>query len=284
MMEVRSALTGRRGVCLTFTDLCGPLTFDRLDKEAIVEVLSALARERKWKSFEVRDAIGLQAPAKPSVEFFGHALALSGGTDQLFGRFASSVRRAIRKAERSGLEVSVVRSREGILDFYRLHCRTRKRHGAPPQPLSFFLNILEEIIQPGAGFIVIASGGGHPIAGAVFFHFGKKAVYKFGAAMEDGRETRANNLVMWEGIKALVQRRIETLDFGRTSLANEGLRRFKLGWGTREEKISYFKFDTSTGAWVSGRDRASGFHSAIFARLPLALNRIAGALLYPHLD
>jgi hypothetical protein len=29
---------------------------------------------------------------------------------------------------------------------------------------------------------------------------------------------------------------------------------------------------------------ASGFHRVVFARLPLALNRLAGAVIYPHLD
>ena len=32
------------------------------------------------------------------------------------------------------------------------------------------------------------------------------------------------------------------------------------------------------------RDHASGFHNTLFARLPLALNRLMGAMLYPHLD
>jgi hypothetical protein len=74
------------------------------------------------------------------------------------------------------------------------------------------------------------------------------------------------------------------LHFGRTSLANEGLRRFKLTWGTQEEKIEYLKFDSVAGAWATGRDAASGFHTEVFSRLPLALNSLAGALIYPHLD
>jgi lipid II:glycine glycyltransferase (peptidoglycan interpeptide bridge formation enzyme) len=214
----------------------------------------------------------------------GHKLNLSGQTEALFDSFASSVRRAIRKAERSGLQVFVARTREAVTDFYRLHCRTRKRHGVPPQPLSFFLSIYEEIIERGAGFIVLAKDGPKFVAGAVFFHFGKNAVYKFGASNQDGRETRANNLVMWEGIKTLNHAGCDMLDFGRTSVANEGLRRFKLGWATQEERIGYSKFDCSIGDWVAARDRASGLHQAIFSCLPVCLNRVAGTMLYPHLD
>src|SRR5271166_3497289 len=48
VMEVRSPLTGCRGVCLPFTDFCGPLIFGRGGSAIVVDVLSKLARERKW--------------------------------------------------------------------------------------------------------------------------------------------------------------------------------------------------------------------------------------------
>ena len=81
-----------------------------------------------------------------------------------------------------------------------------------------------------------------------------------------------------------MQNGAETLHFGRTSLENDGLRRFKLTWGTEEETIEYLKFDTARSAWVTGRDAVSGLHEAIFGRLPLVINRLAGTIIYPHLD
>ncbi|MBA3351571.1 MAG: hypothetical protein H0U23_03950, partial [Blastocatellia bacterium] len=70
----------------------------------------------------------------------------------------------------------------------------------------------------------------------------------------------------------------------RTSLGNRNLRRFKMGWGAREGIIKYGKWKTSPGEWMTSRDRAAGGHNRLFSRLPLALNRLAGYLLYPHLD
>ena len=67
-------------------------------------------------------------------------------------------------------------------------------------------------------------------------------------------------------------------------MENPGLRRFKQAWGTVEERLEYFKFDVTRGSWVTGRDNASGFYNAVFGRLPLAVNRMAGAMIYPHLD
>ena len=77
---------------------------------------------------------------------------------------------------------------------------------------------------------------------------------------------------------------LKHLHLGRTSLENDGLRRFKLAWGTAEETINYFRFDTRANDWIVTRDHVSGFHNTVFARLPLALNRLMGRMIYPHLD
>jgi len=284
MMEVRSIVTGRRGVCLPFTDFCGPLMFGEGGSAAAIDKLSEVARERKWKYFEVRGGKSFAGSAAPALAFYGHTLDLRGGPEDLLSRLKSPARRALRKAERSELSVQVARTREATLAFYRLHVRTRRRHGLPPQPVSFFLNIHDEVIKPGLGFVVIASSGSCPVAAAVFFHVGKKAVYKFGASDERLQQLRGNNMVIWEGIRFLAQNGAETLHLGRTSLENDGLRRFKLTWGTEEEMIKYLKFDTAAGVWITGRDAASGFHEAIFSRLPSAMNRLAGSIIYPHLD
>lgn len=284
-MEVRSGLTGRRGVSLPFTDFCGPLIFDVAGRSnVLIEFLLSRAREREWKYAEVR---GWDAPVtgvEPSVGFRGHTVDLRGGADEIFDRCSGSVRRAVRKAERSGLTIERLRTREAMLDFYELHVRTRRRHGIPPQPRSFFLNIHNYLIEAGNGFVLIARQGSRAIASAVFLHFGRRAVYKFGASDERFQQSRANNLVMWEGIKLLAELGFDTLHLGRTSIANKGLERFKLGWGANEEPIRYFKFDPVTRDLITGRDNSSGLHTQVFRKLPAALNRLAGAIIYPHLD
>ena len=283
IMEVRSVLTGRRGVCLPFTDLCRPLTFGDCDSEFLIDRLTRMAVERNWKYFEVRGRVSL-TPEEPAVAFYGHSLNLCSGLDGLFAGFDSSVRRAIRKAERHGLSVRVVRSKEAVLTFYRLHVQTRKRHGLPPQPIAFFLNLHREIIEPGLGFVVLADNDAGPVAAAVFLHFGEKAVYKYGASDDRQQELRPNNLVMWHGIRFLAESGCETLHFGRTSFHNDGLRRFKLGWGASEETIQYFRYDAAGGVRPPARDKAAGIHNVVFRNLPSGLNCLAGAIIYPHLD
>jgi hypothetical protein len=284
LMEVRSAFTGCRGVCLPFSDACEPLIFDPESIGLVTDQLVRFARERHWKYLEVRGGGSLQLAASPVPQFYGHTLDLRSGTEELITRFASPVRRAIRKAERSGMSTLIVRNRQAIGDFYQLHVQTRRRHGLPPQPASFFLSIYEHIIKAGLGFIVLAHQGSRPIAAAIFFCFGKNAIYKYGASDKRFQELRANNLVMWQGIQFLARTGAETLHFGRTECENDGLRRFKLSWGTEEETISYFRVASSGQQFVAAARHDSGFHKRIFGVLPLVFNRLVGSMIYPHLD
>jgi hypothetical protein len=170
---------------------------------------------------------------------------------------------------------------------WTLPCRFASRcrfYGLPPQPASFFLNIYEHIIRPGLGFVVLAQHRSRPIAAAIFFRFGKNALYKYGASDTRFQEFRANNLVMWHGIQFLARTGAEKLHFGRTERQNNGLRRFKLSWHTEEETIDYFRVDPSGQQRLMPASHNFGFHKKIFGRLPLMFNRLAGSIIYPHLD
>ena len=263
LMEVKSRITGRRGVCLPFTDACGPLYFGETQASLVAQRLAAMAVERRWDYFELRD----QSSPKPSIQFYGHRLDLRPGPEALFARCSSAVRRAIRKAEKSGLVTEACHTWEAVLDFYKLHVRTRRRHGLPPQPLAFFRNIFAEIIQPGLGFTVRAILDSRSLAAAIFFRFGRTAIYKFGASAPAWQQLRGNNLVLWTGIRRLALDGCEVLSFGRTSLCSQSLRRFKSSWGSEEEMISYSKWDTATSKWTTSRDHSSGRHGALFSRI-----------------
>jgi hypothetical protein len=282
LMEVASRFTGRRGVSLPFSDSCAPLLFHGAKPASAIEKLSALAQDRNWKYVELRG--GQTSVFSSNPTFYGHKLDLSASPEDLFSRFTGAARGAIRKAEKSGLTTQVSGHRKAILDFYRLHEQTRRRHGLPPQSKSFFRSIYENILKQRLGFIVFALYGARPVAAAVFFGIGPKSVYKFAASDEKFRDFCGNNLVLWEGIKFLAREGGKILHFGRTALENEGLRRFKLSWGTAEEAIYYSRFNTAANTWTNPGGEVAGFHNQIFRRLPLALNRLVGRLIYPHLD
>jgi Acetyltransferase (GNAT) domain len=284
IMEVQSVLTRSRGICLPFSDYCTPLTFTSFGHELVTQKLQQIARERRWSYFELRSHSIIPGNVPASESYYGHCLDLRIGPEALVSNFSSSVQRAVRKAKRSGLSVRIQSSPDAMAQFYKLHVRTRRRHGVPPQPQSFFINIQRHLISAGFGFIVLVECQKGPIAAAMFFRLGRHAVYKFGASDERLQELRANNLAMFEAIRYLAEGGAEVLHFGRTETENQGLRRFKLSWGATEEAIDYARFDTASASWKHSCHRRFTFHKRLFRTLPASLNRLAGAMIYPHLD
>jgi CelD/BcsL family acetyltransferase involved in cellulose biosynthesis len=282
MMEVDSWLTGRRGISLPFTDDCEPLCADTPSFRKVFQEAMRTAEARDWKYVECRGGKRFFDDAPSSTAFHGHRLRLTGSEEVLFANVESSVRRAIRKAEKSGVRVEFSQSLDAVQVFYDLQCKTRKKHGLPPQPFRFFENIYAHVLTQNHGVVALARYEQRPVAACVYFHAGKKAIYKYGASDETFQQVRANNLVMWEAIQWYAHHGFEELDFGRTSLANEGLRRFKLGWGTAEHKIEYVRYDRRERAFVTVKDEASGWHNRVFRALPGFVSRRIGALLYKH--
>ena len=284
VMEVSSPLTGRRGVSLPFTDFCSPLPSGNNDQKGIYSVAMDYGRENHWRYLECRSGNRSWPGATPSMTFYGHVIDLNQVSESLFKNFDESVRRGVRKAEKAGVQIEFSDNLESIQTFYSLHCQTRHRHGLPPQPFRFFKNICKHVLAEGRGFVATARLGHQPVAASVFFHDQRQSLYKFGASAYSFQHLRPNNLLMWAAIKQCAGRGFEYLHLGRTSLANDGLRRFKLGFGAREEKIEYFKYDFVKQSFVTDVDRAESWVNRIFRCLPMPLLRLAGQMLYPHLS
>ena len=283
LMEADSWLTGRKGIALPFSDECAPLGADKDSFEKMFTAAVAFGKARGWKSIELRggkNLFGAEVPA--SVSFYGHELELSGGEELLFEKMDGSVRRAVRKAEKDGVTVEVLQSLEAMKIFYDLQCLTRKRHGLPPQPWGFFLNIHRHILSQNLGLIAVASHGGKKIAASIYFYLGGRAIYKYGASDFAQQHLRGTNLVMWAAMKWLAANGAKTLDLGKTSLANEGLRRFKLNLGARERTVEYVKFDLRREVFVTEPDGVTGWHNKVFSAMPMWASRVAGQLLYRH--
>jgi lipid II:glycine glycyltransferase (peptidoglycan interpeptide bridge formation enzyme) len=183
------------------------------------------------------------------------------------------------------LTIRVDDSESALRDFYNLHILTRRRHGVPPQPWAFFRSIQEEVLDRQLGFVVSVGSAHRCLAAAVYFSWGTSALYKFAASDHRSLHLRPNHLVMWEAIKLLIADGVSSLHLGRTAPDNEGLRRFKLSWGTTEETLPYLRFNPITGLFAPAQQtNSSAFQQRLFAKLPLALNVLAGNLIYPHLD
>lgn len=267
---------------MPFTDACEPLARTPEAAKLLLQGALKLAEARKWKKIEFRGGSQLLSDATPSTSFYTHELELKSGETTLAKGLDSSVRRAVRKAEQAGVTIEFSDQPAAIASFYQLLTLTRRRHGLPPQPYHFFSGLLP-LLAAGRGTVVLARLRGEAIAGAVYLFSGKTVHYKYGASDERHQQVRGNNLVMWRALSTFAQKGFTRLEFGRTSLENDGLRAFKLSWGSRESTCQYFVRDLSQQRWVEAPDRAVGWHTSLFRQLPLPIARLIGNLIYRHL-
>ena len=283
LMEVASWLTGRRGVSLPFTDYCEPL-FDGDDAlRALKDAALGFGRQSRWKYVEFRSNLGFGQDELPSLTYWHHDVPLVADEAAQFAALKPTVRTATRKAIAAGVRVEASHALDAVENFYALNTITRRAHGLPPQPRSFFVLLHREIISRGDGVVVQAFVESQPAAACVYLYRGKHALYKYGASNPEFQNLRVNDLVMWTAIRWLAERGCATMSMGKTAKEHEGLRRFKLGWGARETELRYYKYGFKAEALVKDRDAVAGWHNGLFRRMPLVLSRLAGALLYRHM-
>jgi CelD/BcsL family acetyltransferase involved in cellulose biosynthesis len=283
VMEINSILTGTRGVSLPFTDICHPLADRPAVFQALMERLTQYGQSAGWNHFEIKGGRAFLGKTTPSsAEHLTHILKLGPDENVLQETFRESTRRNIRNAEKAGVEVTLSHTREAIESFYRLHCLTRRRHGLPPQPWSFFSRIHENVVAAGNGFVVMAVHAGKTVAAAVYFMFRDRALFKFGASDRSHQHLRANNLVMWEAIRWLCRNGFRSLHLGRTETKNHGLLQFKQGWRAREGRVVYYRLNLIENVFSA---QSSGVSSSyqVCKILPIPVLKLAGILLYRHM-
>jgi hypothetical protein len=283
VMETHNCFGRKRGVSLPFSDFCEPLADNENDFKAMLSECIKIGKERRWQYIELRGGETFLKNEAAFETILTHDIDLSQDENAILGSFRDSTRRNISKAQKEGVSVVHETSLESVHTFYRLNCLTRREHGLPPQPWSFFRNLWRLAIDKGNGFVTLAMHGGKPISGNLYLVHGPKAIYKYGASDKNQQHVRPSNLTMWEGIKKCREMGCKTLNLGRTELHHSGLLQFKRGFGCAETTVHYYRYDLKNGVFVKkGTGTGIGLSAKIFSQLPIPVLRIIGNLIYKY--
>ena len=274
--RIDSRLTGKRLVALPFSDACQPLTDGTSEAElarAVDEHRAAtdLGLEVRWRM----DAL----PGEAVQRYWQHTLPLEADAAAVERRARTGIRRGVSKARREGLTFER-RTDAGAIDaFYKLHLRTRKHQGVPTQAKRF-IDGLGSLFSRGHGFVALVHDGDRPVAAAVFLQLRDHLIYKYGASDRAALSKRPNNLLFSEVIRWGCEAGCRELDFGRTDLHHDGLREFKLGWGTEESPLhhTYSGMDVPDG----GESTIQRLMGPAIRHSPPSVSRLVGVALYRH--
>jgi len=285
LLEINSFITGKRAVSLPFTDYCEPFLVSKDFSSDFWDILIKYGKEKKWKYIELRGGENYFDLNKSYLYYLEHYLDLSKTIDVIYSGFKDSCKRNIKKAKQSGIIIKTSIKYEDLKKFYNLNLITRKKHGIPPQPFSFFKSIHENIFKNNKGIIFLAEFENKCIASYVFFYdeFLKTAIYKFGASDPKYLYTRANNLIIWEAIQFFKSKNFKHFLFGRTSIDNDGLIQFKNNWTEDIKKIYYFKYDLKKDKFLKSEAKDFHFYNKIFNKFPIFLLKFIGEKLYKHI-
>jgi hypothetical protein len=294
----------RRLVSLPFSDHCEPLVDKTSDLSAMIEFLAGEVTRGNWRSLELRPvtAGGVRDGGRPfrvddgpgpvqdggrpfrvdeRQRYILHTLDLRRPAAEIFKRFhSSSTQRAIRRAEREGIEYDAGRSAAHLGEFFRLLRLTRRRHGLPPQPLEWFRQLLASFGDRLT--IHLARHEGSAVAGILTLTCKKSMVYKYGGSDEAHHARGGMPFLFWRAIQEAQAAGIERLDLGRSDLDQEGLIAFKDHLGATRSELTYYGIPgrPSGGPRQAALSRAA---RRVAVHLPDAALDFTGRLLYRHL-
>ncbi len=201
--DIDSWVTGRRLVSLPFSDHASLLLENQNDLQELGSFLQEKVDRKVYKYVEMRPQASPRTATEPfagSKLFYSHRLSLKGDLESLFRSFhPSCVQRKVRRAEREKLDYTEGRSEKLVQQFYRMLLRSRRRYGLPPQPISWFRNLVTCL---GSNLkIRMASRNGTLICGIITLTHKKSMVYKYGCSDPKQHKLGGMALLFWKAIQ-----------------------------------------------------------------------------------
>jgi lipid II:glycine glycyltransferase (peptidoglycan interpeptide bridge formation enzyme) len=274
----------RRLVSLPFTDHCEPLVQTSEQLKYLVAYLQHKRDLEGWNYVEMRPLNSVLPTGTEfgnSQAFFFHRLDLRRSLDDILQNVHKDcVRRKIRRAEREGLVYQEGRSEPLLSKFYQLLLVTRRRHGLPVQPVSWFRNLIACL---GANLTIrVASKDRRPIASILTLRYKQVIVYKYGCSDHTFNNLGGMQCLFWRAIQEAMRDQLWEFDLGRSDSDNPGLAVSKDRWGAAQTELVYFRYGAKYSRRLA-RAHQIPLSKYIWSHAPNAMLSAAGSILYRHL-
>ena len=283
---VETWLIRPRLVSLPFSDHADPLVDADTQLAEMLTELQTSEQSGKWKKIELRPTSNGNRqdrwlPFQDGTKYILHRVDLRPGVEAVFSKFQrDSIRRKIRKAERSNIREEVGQGERQLEQFFALHTLTRRRKSLPPPPLAWFRNILACLGNNAK--IRVALKDGKPIAAILTLRFKETAVYKYGCTDNRFHNLGAMPFLLWRAMEEEFHSGARTFDLGRSEPENAGLIQFKEKFGAVSTCVTY-KVYPQAPPIIPGHDWRLAWSKQLFRMLPEKALVYAGKRIYPHI-
>ncbi len=220
-------VTRRFGVRMLGSPLPGWTTayqgFNLIEPIARADAVTALTRfafgPLRCHHLELRDRFLTTPPADPRLhreEFVTYDIDLTPAEEEIFASFSSACRRAIRKAEKVGVQVEEASPAGFAAEYFAQLEEVFAKQGLRP---TYDVQRVEQLIRhlaPTGALLLLRArdADGSPIATGLFPGHATTAFFWGGASRQSGQQNRPNEAIMWHAIRAWKARGATTLDLG----------------------------------------------------------------------
>ncbi len=204
------------------------------EREPVGARVIAQLRDLGWRQ---QVAEGGFAAGQPQYVF---QIPLAGRTeDDVLKGMNQLWRRNIKKADKSGVEVTSSTSADELKAFHDLYLHTAERDHFTPRPLAYFTTMVEALSaeHPDRITLWFARHEGDLVASTIAIRVGAHSWYSYGASSTEKRDVRGSNAIQWAMIRAALEAGSDVYDLrGITDTldpedSHAGLIQFKVGTG-----------------------------------------------------
>ena len=280
LFYIKSKLTGNRLCSVPFSHICGPLGTKDVSADLLEEAI-LLFQKSNVNTLEIRGTLGDERFMTIN-SFSTHTLELSSNPEDVWLKLhKGSVRRAIKKAEKSGVTVETTRDLDDWKKFYEVNAVTKQHLGVPCHPWKFFKNMFD--ILGNQASLYVSKYNGEIIGGGIMLYFKDAVTYGYGAADPNYLNLCPYNAFLWKSIEDACIKGYNIYDFGRTSYSNTGLIEFKKRWGTVETKLYYSNYPAKSNSLSENRESTKyKLASKIIDEMPLLIYKPFSDAVFQH--
>jgi hypothetical protein len=223
----------------------GPIWIDRLAGSAPrIEAMSAIAKSfslpRRDLLFwtpelsdtpEHRDLMRKVGKRRMVTGLSTAWLDITKTSEELLRGFSGNWRNMLRAGKRANLKTRIRDDGKGVSTHLAAYdaFRQQKRFVGPPSEL---IRSMSENGSKGDIVTLTAGTTQQIVAGILFVRHGNSATYYTSWNSDEGRNSRAHNVLLWRAIQELRERGIKWLDLGGLNTESAaGVARFKIGLG-----------------------------------------------------
>jgi len=206
---------------------------DEIDINEVLEAIYHYMSKNRLKFIRIvqkQDFENLQKKEFLEVyEKHTHILEIDRPVEELWKNLEGRCRTAIRKAEKCGIEISLVSDVLKVEDYYRMLQEVYGRQQLLyPHPLKLFVDMFNKYNGTQL-YILLAEADGKIISGGIFVMDKETVYYLNGAALKEYNNTGVNNYLQWTSILHAHKMGIRYYDFVGSDQIRFGM--FKKSFG-----------------------------------------------------